>query len=368
VNEIMKNPETKRDLSCEKGEGDAMELLQHLLESAFSREASDIHLDGWEDRLRVRFRIHGILIEQPPLSRRNGDLLLRRIKVFGGMDPRRFGCIQDGSASIKYAGIVRDIRFAITVGVGHRECAAIRLFQSGLQTLEDLDLSAETRGVVEAWIQNGIGLFLIGGPTGCGKTSTLYSILHRLAQGPYSIVTLENPVERRLEGIRQIDVGGPGRPGFSEGLRSLMRQDPDVLMIGEIRDAEAARTAIDAALSGHRVLATIHAPHALSVEERLRGSFGIDAQSLRAALEISMSQRLVPLLCRTCRRALRMRPVGYPGDMPFFESPGCAECGYTGRMGRKLLVEIREKENGLSLRAQAHEMLKEGRIDYRDAV
>ncbi|WP_174582563.1 GspE/PulE family protein [Candidatus Methylacidithermus pantelleriae] len=322
-------------------------LFDALLNRALDMGASDISLEPKVDFVRVRFRIQGDYYEQAPLTRRQYAVLLDRIKLFGNMAPDAKGILQDGSGCHLYRGVRYDQRYNIVVAKGMEEAVAIRIFSARVPTLADLQLAALEQRTLLWFLSQGEGMFLSTGPTGSGKTTTLYALLHQLSTPRCKIVTVEDPVEKHFPDALQIEIREEAGITFERALRAVVRQDPDVLMVGEIRDSESAKIAINASLTGHLVLSSIHASDAVGVLERLVQSFGIDRLVAGYALKLVVSQRLVSPLCPYCKKtrpATRsdlalFPPVPIPEPV-VAESAGCLACRGTGRAARIPLMEL----------------------------
>ncbi|ACD83238.1 Type II secretory pathway, ATPase PulE/Tfp pilus assembly pathway, ATPase PilB [Methylacidiphilum infernorum V4] len=322
-------------------------LYHALMSSAIDRGASDISLEPKEEKVRVRFRIDGDYYEQAPLSRIQYQILLDRIKLFGNMAPDQKGIFQDGSSSYLYKGIRYDQRYSIVVGQGMEEYTAIRIFSSRIPILDDLNLPPLEYSFLLWFLQNGQGMFVSTGPTGSGKTTTLYAMLNYISSTRKKIITIENPVEKYFPDAVQIEVREKAAITFASALRGIVRQDPDIIMIGEIRDRESAQIAIDAALTGHLVFSSIHATDPVGVMERMVQSFGIDRLAVSYALKLAVSQRLVSKLCPYCKKLrkataedLRYFPHCQVAEPTVAEAPGCQACRGTGTAGRMPILEL----------------------------
>jgi len=301
--------------------------LPEILTAALRAGASDVHIDPQPGGARIRFRVDGILRPAMEIGMMETRHLIRRIKLFGGMDQNAVERPQDGAGRFHFGGFEYDIRCAVTVARDYREAAVLRIFDPQIASLEALGFDLCERGFFSDWEKAGSGMLVVSGATGSGKTSTLYAVAAGLATPDRAVVTIEDPVERRLPGARQIDVGGMDGATFARAFRSVLRQDPDIILLGEIRDAESARAAVDAALSGHPVLTTLHAAGAEGILRRLQFSFGIDASSIAHTVRLCVAQRLVGRPCASCR--------GVAG-------PECEACGGTGIRGRTVVAEMME--------------------------
>ena len=321
-----------------------------LLQQAIECRASDIHLEPTRDELRVRFRIDGILIDQQPFSLSLSPSIVARLKILAHMDSAERRIPQDGKFHFLRDGNEIDIRVSTFPSL-YGEKMVVRILDRTMQTinLDNLGFEASMLQAFKKLMQRHSGFFLVTGPTGSGKTTTLYATLSLLHNSEKNIVTLEDPVEYSLCGITQAQINLPVGFTFEKGMRSLVRQDPDIIMVGEIRDKITARIAIEAALTGHLVLSTLHTTDAPSAIMRLM-DMGIEPFLINAALSGVLAQRLVRKLCTECRctrpatpqEKRMLKECGIDMDV-VYESPGCASCdnlGYKGRVGIFELLEI----------------------------
>jgi len=324
--------------------------VQALLDDAIAHRASDIHLEPTKDELRVRFRIDGILVDQKPFSVELSPAIVARLKILASLDSTERRIPQDGKFHVLHKDNEIDIRVS-TFPCLYGEKVVVRILNRALQTisLESLGFESTVRERFKQLLERHSGFFLVTGPTGSGKTTTLYAALSFLHNSERNIVTLEDPVEYSLDGVTQAQINVPAGFTFEKGIRSLVRQDPDIIMVGEIRDKVTAHIAIEAALTGHLVLSTLHTADAPSALMRLM-DMGIEPFLINAALSGVLAQRLVRTLCLDCRtkRAATseekkvLKKLGIAGDA-IYESPGCATCdhlGYKGRVGIFELLEI----------------------------
>ncbi len=321
-----------------------------LLNDAIERRASDIHLEPTCDALRVRFRIDGVLVDQQSFPVSLSASIIARLKILGHMDSAERRLPQDGKFHVMHAGNEVDVRVSTFPSL-YGEKMVVRILDRALQTI-NLDSLGVEPTMLEAFkrlMQRQSGFFLVTGPTGSGKTTTLYAALSFLHSPEKNIVTLEDPVEYSLDGITQAQINLPVGFTFEKGMRSLVRQDPDIIMVGEIRDKITARIAIEAALTGHLVLSTLHTTDAPSAIMRLM-DMGIEPFLINAALSGILAQRLVRKLCGDCRQIRTATPqekrllksCGISGDK-VYEAQGCDSCdqlGYKGRVGIFELLEI----------------------------
>ena len=341
------------------GDAPVVKLVDSLIENAVSERASDIHLEPSPDRLRIRLRIDGVLrdIEAPPISLKSA--IVSRIKVMANLDIAERRLAQDGRIRTSVAGREIDIRVSC-VPVQHGESLVLRLLDKshGVLAFESLGFSADVAARIGDVLAISNGIVLVTGPTGSGKTTTLYAALQRLNDPRRKIVTAEDPVEYELAGINQIQVKPLIGLSFANVLRAVLRQDPDVMMIGEIRDRETAEISIQAALTGHLVLSTLHTNDAAGAITRL-SDMGVENYLLTSALKAVVAQRLVRKLCLTCRAPDDTDPavlhdLGFSIEdhSDFYKAVGCSDCGGTGYRGRTVIAEflpLNETVRGLVL-------------------
>lgn len=327
---------------------DAIALADELLRAAITRQASDIHIDPARDDVRVRLRVDGVLEEYRRLPTAAHAALISRIKVLAAMDIAERRAPQDGGFTHSFAIAERthavDVRVA-SLPTKHGERITLRLLATQEQqlSLEKLGMSADDLALFETTLAQPHGLVLLTGPTGGGKTTTLYAAIRRLLAGPeLNIITVEDPVEYEIPGVAQVEVDSADKISFGKALRSLLRHDPDVLVIGEIRDLDSLDIAVKASLTGHLVFSTLHTNNAVSVVTRL-ADMGMAPHLIAATLRLSVAQRLVRRLCQHCRRpatleAAHATALGIPdaAGATVHESAGCLYCagrGFSGRMG-----------------------------------
>lgn len=338
-------------------EAPIIKLVASTLKEAVNLGASDIHIEPQRQSLRIRFRVDGDLQEMSRLPIELHQPIVSRVKVLSSLKLDETRVPQDG----RFRSIVfgRDIDFRVaTFPTPAGEKVAIRVLDptTGLKTLEDLGLTGTNAETVTESIEKPYGMNLITGPTGSGKTTTLYALLQRLNGDDVNIVSLEDPVEYYVDGINQSQVHPEIGYDFASGLRQILRQDPDVIMVGEIRDTETAQLAVHAALTGHIVLSTLHTNNAIGVIPRLM-DMKVDSFLIPSALNLMMSQRLIPKLCQKCRKAepltgklldivkkeLEKLPAAAKikiGEMKVYRSAGCAECNNKGISGRIAMFEV----------------------------
>ena len=335
------------DLLESQDDAPIIRLINVLLTEAIKQNASDTHIEPFENRMLVRFRVDGVLREvlQPP--RAMAPLLVSRIKVMAKLDIAEKRLPQDGRISLRIAGRAVDVRVS-TLPSGHGERVVMRLLdkQAGRLDLEQLGMPAQLRQYVDELIHRPHGIILVTGPTGSGKTTTLYAALSRLNNATRSILTVEDPIEYYIDGIGQTQVNPKVDMSFARGLRAILRQDPDVVMVGEIRDLETAEIAVQASLTGHLVLSTLHTNTAVGAVTRLR-DMGVEPFLLSSSLIGVLAQRLVRLLCPHCKQPQQASPsdcrlLGVdPAEPPVIYGPrGCERCRQTGYIGRGGIFEL----------------------------
>jgi len=322
-------------------------LINALLSEAIKVNASDIHIEPFENRMRVRFRVDGVLREilKPPGN--IAPLVISRIKVMAKLDIAEKRLPQDGRISLRVAGRGVDVRVS-TLPSGYGERVVMRLLdkQAGRLDLEQLGMSKKVHDDFLDLLHRPYGIILVTGPTGSGKTTTLYAGLTVLNKKTRNILTVEDPIEYYIDGIGQTQVNTKVNMTFAKGLRSILRQDPDVVMIGEIRDLETASIAVQASLTGHLVLSTLHTNSAIGAVSRLR-DMGVEPFLLASSLIGLMAQRLVRNLCPHCKEpheitAIEREWLGMEPDdhTIIYNAVGCAECNHLGYSGRSGLYEF----------------------------
>src|SRR5688572_21720432 len=334
------------NLSADRAsERPVIRLVDHIIAEAITTRASDIHIEPEEGGVAVRYRIDGVLRDTMTLPRAAGLPLVSRIKIMAQMDIADRLRPQDGRARVSVNGTRVDLRVS-TLPASYGEKVVIRILDSR-STVLSIDglglLPDETRRLNEL-VNLREGIVLVTGPTGSGKTTTLYSALKQIQQRAVNIVTVEDPVEYKLQGIVQVQVNEKAGLSFASALRSILRQDPDVILVGEIRDKETAGIAVQAALTGHLVLSTLHTIDAASSVARLV-DIGVDSYKIAAALKGVIAQRLLRRLCGHCKQE-STDPVGdkfrrwLPAGMTLYKGVGCPECSQTGYRGRMAVIEV----------------------------
>ena len=337
------------DLLEQEGDAPIIRLINALLREAMREKASDVHLETFEHYLLVRMRIDGQLREVLRPKRELANLLVSRIKVMARLDIAEKRVPQDGRISLRLAGHEVDVRVS-TLPSAHGERVVLRLLdkQAGRLNLATLGMPPHTLSLFKQILARPHGIFLVTGPTGSGKTTSLYAALNHLNHPMRNILTVEDPVEYHVPGIGQTPVNTKANMTFARGLRAILRQDPDVVMVGEIRDHETAEIAVQASLTGHLVLSTLHTNSALGAVTRLV-DMGVDAYLLASSLVGVLAQRLVRTLCADCKTpyladastCVRMGFAPHAAHT-LFRANGCGHCqqGYRGRTGIYELVSI----------------------------
>lgn len=316
-----------------------------LLEEAIQAHASDIHIEPMRDQVEVRFRIDGTLLHHCTITLSLYPAILARYKILSNMDISERRLPQDGKISRVFEGNLFDFRISTLPNI-YGEKIVIRIFNTAGDaiTVDSLANSAKEADIFHRLLQSPHGIILLTGPTGSGKTTTLYSFLRELNRPGVNIQTVEDPVENQIPGLNQLQVNNKTGLTFSVALRSILRQDPDIIMVGEIRDEETAHIAVQAAITGHLVLSTVHTNDAITTISRLI-DMGVEPYLVADSLLGAISQRLVKCLCPHCRkeRALTKEEsqlTGLKEGTSVYEPQGCVECNNTGYLGRKPVFEI----------------------------
>jgi type II secretory ATPase GspE/PulE/Tfp pilus assembly ATPase PilB-like protein len=322
-------------------------LVNSLLIDAVKQNASDIHFEPEEFFIRLRYRVDGVLKQIRLLHRSFWPAVLVRLKIIAEMNISETRLPQDGRINLKVAGRRIDFRVASQPSL-HGENVVLRILDrdKGIVPLKDLGLQPDVLQEIQYMMGKPIGIFLVTGPTGSGKTTTLYSILNQLNEVGINIMTLEDPVEYPMEMIRQTNVNEEIGLSFSTGIRSLMRQDPDVILVGEIRDEDTATMAVRAAMTGHQVYATLHANSVFGAIPRLL-DIGVEKSILSGNIIGILAQRLVRKLCPYCKETyqavdVEMKLMNQPTNLPMtlHKAKGCSRCNHTGYKGRVSVVEV----------------------------
>ncbi len=330
-------------------EAPIIKLVNMMITEAVRQGTSDIHIEPMEDRLLVRYRIDGILHEAHDPPKRLQGAIISRIKIMASMDISEHRKPQDGRIKLKLMGKALDFRVNSLPSI-HGESVVLRILdQESIDIgLEQLGFLPDNLAVFDQLISRPNGIILVTGPTGSGKTTTLYSALSELNSPERKLITIENPVEYQLEGINQMQINESIGLDFAMGLRSLLRQSPDIILVGEIRDYETAEIAIRAALTGHLVFSTLHTNDAPSTINRLL-DLGLNPFLISSSLQAIMAQRLVRTICDNCKEPYQPEPeyieqVGFPpeeaADTEFYRGSGCDQCNMTGYSGRTAIFEL----------------------------
>jgi len=340
-----------------EGDSPIIRLVDTTIFTALQRRASDIHIETQDDSVHIKFRIDGVLTQaMPPIGKEHHSTIISRIKVMSELDISERRVPQDGRFRVKYGTPERPIDFRVSIMPSiHGEDAVLRVLDKESMSEKFQKLVLDVVGFDEddlrrfrRYIKEPYGMVLVTGPTGSGKTTTLYAAISEIKSDEDKIITIEDPVEYQLRGITQIPVNEKKGLTFARGLRSILRHDPDKIMVGEIRDAETAQIAIQSALTGHLVFTTVHANNVVDVIGRFL-NMGVEPYNFVSALNCILAQRLVRLICNTCRA-----PVTYTREIleasgldaeqwskvPFFEGQGCIECAGTGFRGRTAIHEL----------------------------
>ncbi|MDH5326064.1 MAG: type II secretion system ATPase GspE [Gammaproteobacteria bacterium] len=351
VAEQLPEPE---DLLESEDDAPIIRLINAIFTQAIKEDASDIHIEPFETKLTVRFRVDGVLREVLSPRRVLAPLIVSRIKVMAKLDIAEKRLPQDGRISLLVAGRPVDVRVS-TIPTGQGERVVLRLLdkQAGRLDLEHLGMNPVSLNVLERVIHRPHGILLVTGPTGSGKTTTLYAGISSLNNNRRNIMTVEDPIEYNLEGVSQTNVNSKVDMSFARGLRAILRQDPDVVMVGEIRDLETAEIAVQASLTGHLVLSTLHTNSAVGAVTRLR-DMGVEPFLLSSSLLGVLAQRLVRILCHECKEPytpneLECERFGFDSANPpqIFKPKGCAKCNYQGYRGRTGIYELIEVDDNL---------------------
>ncbi|MER2492398.1 type II secretion system ATPase GspE [Catenovulum sediminis] len=353
-------PETE-DLLENEDDAPIIKLINAMLSEAIKEGASDIHIETFEKDLKVRFRVDGILREVLKPNRKLASVLISRIKVMAKLDIAEKRVPQDGRISLKIAGRAVDVRVS-TMPSSHGERAVLRLLDknNARLNLKDLGMTKDNRDKFSDLIHKPHGIILVTGPTGSGKSTTLYAGLSELNSDDRNILTVEDPIEYALEGIGQTQVNTKVDMTFARGLRAILRQDPDVVMVGEIRDLETAHIAVQASLTGHLVMSTLHTNTAAGAITRLE-DMGVEPFLLSSSLLGVLAQRLVRTLCPHCKHphapdARECEILGLENSQgtTIYRPSGCSECNATGYKGRSGIHEL------LTVTEEIREMIHNG--------
>ena len=342
------------DLDSAAEDASIIRFVNQVLRDAIELRASDIHLEPFEDEFRIRYRIDGVLQEVPvpPQLKRFQPAIVSRVKILSHLNIAEKRLPQDGRIKIRIDDAEVDIRVSV-IPMLHGEAVVMRLLRqnSTLRGMGELGMNQREVDCFRRVLQLPHGIILVTGPTGSGKTSTLYTALNEINDAVRKIITIEDPVEYQLKGVNQIQVSEKAGLTFARGLRSILRHDPDVLLIGEIRDQETAQIAVQASLTGHLVFSTLHTNDAPGALTRLV-DMGVEPYLVASSLEAVLAQRLVRVLCRHCKEPDHLptadafkAQVGIPANAVIYRSVGCRECRQTGFFGRHAIFEWMDSDN-----------------------
>jgi type IV pilus assembly protein PilB len=341
------------DIEVSAEDAPVIKLVYSILGQAVGEGASDVHFEPDEGEMRVRFRIDGVLREAAHVPKRMVNAVVSRVKIMSDLNIAEKRVPQDGRVSVTVEDRRVDLRVT-TLPTQRGEGATIRILdkENAQRSLDDLGMDGSARERFEGAFQQAYGAVLVTGPTGSGKSTTLYAALQELNQVEKNIITIEDPVEYRISGINQINVNRKAGLDFATGLRSILRADPDIVMVGEIRDGETARIAVEAALTGHMMLSTLHTNDAPGAIARLV-KMGIEAFMIASAVDCVVAQRLARKLCSHCKKrtivpqqALVDAEIRVGGDLEAYEPLGCARCnqsGYRGRVGLYSVMRMSDR-------------------------
>jgi type IV pilus assembly protein PilB len=356
-------------------------LVDTTIFTALQRRASDIHVETRDDSVCIKFRIDGVLTQaMPPIAREHHSTIISRIKVMSELDISERRVPQDGRFRVKYGTPERPIDFRVSIMPSiHGEDAVLRVLDKESMsekfhklTLDVVGFDDEDLRKFRRYIKEPYGMVLVTGPTGSGKTTTLYAAVNEIKTDEDKIITIEDPVEYQIRGITQIPVNEKKGLTFARGLRSILRHDPDKIMVGEIRDTETAQIAIQSALTGHLVFTTVHANNVVDVIGRFL-NMGVEPYNFVSALNCILAQRLVRLICESCRTQVHYDPETLEASgldpeqwskVPFYEGQGCIECAGTGFRGRTAIHELLD----LSDRIREMILLKKPTSEIRRAA
>ncbi|HOZ44983.1 MAG TPA: type II secretion system ATPase GspE [Candidatus Hydrogenedentes bacterium] len=362
--------ESERDLLDLANEAPIIKLINLLISGAVRERASDIHVEPFEREVRVRYRIDGVLYEKFSVPKSQQAAVISRVKIMANMNIAESRLPQDGRIKIRLSGKEIDIRVS-TIPVSHGERVVMRILEKGtfLFSLEELGMDKHDYNQVDKLITSSHGIILVTGPTGSGKSTTLYAALQRVNSPDKNIITVEDPIEYQMPGIGQIQVRPKIGLTFAMGLRHILRQDPDVILVGEIRDHETAEMAVQASLTGHLVFATLHTNDSAGAITRLI-NMGIEPFLVTSSTLAIMAQRLVRRICQQCKEAyepereslidLGVAPDSV-GDRPVYRGVGCKRCqerGYFGRTGIFELLTMSTRVQDLALQGADSNAIK----------
>lgn len=347
-------------------------ILQLLNESNLLG-SSDIHIERYKKKCRIRFRIDGKLIEKYVLEEKDYPSIVNKVKIRANLDIAEKRLPQDGRISLNHGGQSFDVRVSV-VPTLYGEKVVLRLLSKDTTNIDinELGFDEDQLKNYDEGVKKGHGIVLISGPTGSGKTTTLYATLKELNTTQSNILTIEDPIEYTLEGINQVQLKEQIGLTFSSALRAFLRQDPDIIMLGEIRDSETAKMAIRASLTGHLVMSTIHTNTAWGCVSRLV-DMGVPSYLLASTLSLAVSQRLVRLLCNHCKKKQEVNKDIYPSSFKppielkeLYFSKGCPKCHFTGYIGRKAIYEVILIDEFLSKKIKSEEFDIDDYLDQKN--
>lgn len=388
--------QTSSDILSAEDSAPIIKFVNSLFYQAVKKKASDIHIETHEFKSEVRYRVNGVLERHIELDKNIMTLVISRIKVISNLDISEKRIPQDGRTQIKIASKTLDIRVSV-LPTFHGEKVVMRILMQSddIPTLSELGFKEETIKQLEKLLTNSYGMVLVSGPTGSGKSTTLHSLLQKIESSEKNITTIEDPVEYKTDKINQIQVNQKVGLTFASGLRSVLRQDPDVIMLGEIRDKETASIAIQAALTGHLMFSTLHTNRATAGITRLV-DMGIEKFLVSSSLLAIISQRLIRNLCNNCKEIdlnvnEYLDDFNLSTDIKLYKNVGCEECNYTGYIKRVAieelfiidkkikeylksdinddeLLEIAKKNGMITLEEQVQAMLENGETTIHEAL
>ncbi len=338
---------TSSDLLTSEESAPVIKFVNALFYQAIKQRASDIHIEIHEFKSEVRFRIDGALNRHVDIDNRIANLIISRIKVISNLDISEKRIPQDGRTQVKIAGKTLDVRVSILpTYFGERVVMRMLMQSEDIPHLVDLGFNIELTDQLDELVKHSHGIILVTGPTGSGKSTTLHAFLQQVASPDKNIITVEDPVEYKADNINQIQTNAKAGLTFATGLRSILRQDPDIVMVGEIRDGETAQIAIQAALTGHLVFSTLHTNNATASITRLV-DMGVEQFLIGSSLLGVLAQRLVRKLCLECRQsdtisAEYAETFDLPLGVSIYKEQGCKSCNYTGYIGRQAIGELFE--------------------------
>ena len=348
--QVFTELEDLQDLMDVTNEAPIIRLVNVVLTQALRRQASDIHIEPYEKEIKVRFRIDGILYEIFSLPKRFQAHIVSRLKVMANLDIAEKRLPQDGRIKIKVANKTVDIRISV-IPMAFGERIVLRLLDKSISILglAEMGMAQKRLEIFEKLINKNTGILLVTGPTGSGKTTTLYAALNRINSMEKNIITIEDPVEYELKGVGQIQVNPKTELTFARGLRSVLRHDPDIIMVGEIRDLETVEIAIQASLTGHLVFSTLHTNDATGALTRLV-DMGVEPFLIASSLLAVLAQRLVRRICPDCKEPFHpeeatLEELGLPKDQVFYHGRGCEACMQSGYRGRSGIFELLVMDN-----------------------